>query len=140
MTWRKASERLIGGNYTWWDAEKDSAALLPLLYCIGNAIPHEPLDYFLRGIFTDDKLAPGGGDPGWTWYRDRLPDGSYTYHAWTNEDSSGLDPCEGDYDEATVKLHVYRTLMNFAETHSESKDEVEDVVARYALRPSKDQP
>lgn len=133
MIWRKVSEKRIGGNYTWWDADRDSVVLLPLLYCIGNALPYRPLDYFLRGLFTDDELAPGGGDPGWVWYRDKKEDGSYTYHAWTNEDISGLTPSEADYDEVTVKLHVRRTLDNFEQAHPDRASEVQAVIQRYDL-------
>lgn len=133
MVRRKISEKQIGGNYTWWDAETDSPDLLPLLYCIGNAVPSRPLDRFLRGIFTDDENALGGGDPGWTWFRELRSDGTYEYHAWTYGDVSGLDPCEGVYDEATVKQHVHRTLVNFAAAHPDRKTEVEEVIARYKL-------
>ena len=133
MKRRKASETLAGGNYTWYDFEVDGAHLLPLLYCIGHAVHRRPLDYFFKGIFTDDELAPGGGDPGWSWYRELQPDGTYDYHAWTYEDISGLDPCEGVYDEATVKLHVHRTLLNFAEAHPDRATEVNEVIARYGL-------
>lgn len=134
MVWKKASEQQVGGNYTWWDAEQDSPLLLPLLYCIGNAIPHQPLDYFLRGLFTDDELAPGGGDPGWAWHRHMRADGTLAYRVWTHEEVSGLECNEGEYDEATVKHHIYRTLLNFAEARPEHGDEVREVIARYHLQ------
>lgn len=133
MKWRKVTERQIGGNYTWWDSECDSVDLLPLLYCIGNAVPYRPLDYFLRGIFTDDAMAPGGGDPGWGWWRERKDDGHYLYHAWTNPDISALEPFEADYDEVTVKRCVRRTLEDFSEAHPDRKAEVEEVIMRFGL-------
>jgi hypothetical protein len=92
-----------------------------------------PLDYFLGGILTGDESAPSGGDPGWVLYQDRVEQGRIIYHAWTNADISELDPCEADYDEATVKLHVRRTLDNFAKAHPERQADVDKVIAKYAL-------
>ena len=131
MIWRKASEKQIGGNYTWWDADTESEALLPLLYCIGNAIPHVPLDYFLRGIFTG--IGPCGGDPGWGIEKKSAADGKVFYWAYCLPDISGLDPCEGEYDEATVKKHVRRTLENFRKAHPERAAEVNEVISKYQL-------
>ncbi|WP_217900187.1 hypothetical protein [Noviherbaspirillum humi] len=133
MIWKKVTEKQIGGNYTWWDSENDSHTLLPLLYCVGNALPYQPLDYFLRGIFTDDPLAPGGGDPGWVWYREKQDDGTYRYYAWTYAEMSGLDPCEGDYDEATVKRLVRETLENFRKAHPDRAAEIDEVINKYDL-------
>lgn len=131
MIWRKVSEKQIGGNYTWWDADFDSVDLLPLLYCIGNAIPYQPLDYYLQGIFTDQ--GPCGGDPGWGIEKKITTDGKKVYWAYSNAEISGLDPCEGDYDEETVKKHVRRTLENFRKSHPERSREVDEVVAKYQL-------
>jgi hypothetical protein len=133
MKWRKATERQVGGNYTWWDSACESIILLPLLYCIGNAIPCRPLDYFLKGIFTDDEMAPGGGDPGWVWWRERQSDGSYLYYAWTDPEMSALEPFEASYDEITVKRYVRRTLENYAEAHPERQAEVVEVITKFGL-------
>ncbi|RCS56430.1 hypothetical protein DU000_12500 [Parvibium lacunae] len=108
--------------------------IAPLLWCLDFAIvPHYPVDYFLPGIFTDDENALGGGDPGWVWHREKQSDGTYRYYAWTVEDTSYLDPCEGEYDEATVKYHVRRALENFRQAHPERNAEVDEVIAKYAL-------
>jgi hypothetical protein len=131
MTWRKSSETKIGGNYTWFDKDKDSLELLPLLYCIGNTTHASSIDYYLKGIFTG--VGPCGGDPGWQLF----PDDDYIdkkmFYAWTNADISGLDPHEGTYDEATVKKHVRATLENFRKAHPERSIEVDEVILRFLL-------
>jgi hypothetical protein len=117
------------------DAE-DWGAYGPLLYCLGFAVENvagKPVDYFLRGILNGDEDAPSGGDPGWVLYRDRFENGQVVYHAFTNPEMSGLDPSEADYDEVTVKLHVRRTLDNFAKAHPERQAEVREVVTKYRL-------
>jgi hypothetical protein len=119
-------------GYVSVDWEVDGDNIEPLLYCLSFAIQlNRPLDYFLPGILTGEGTS--GGDPGWVMYPERRSDGRTVYVAWTNPDMSDLDPCEGEYDEATVKLHVRRTLNNFAHAHPESTAEVDRLVAKYGL-------
>lgn len=133
MSWY-SSDRVSFGEYVWLMHDEDDAGLYPLAECLSYAInSYQPLDYFLGGLLTDDELALSGGDPGWSWYREKQPDGTYKYHAWTYSEISGLDPCEGEYDEATVKKYVRRTLENFRKAHPERAKEVEDVIAKYQL-------
>jgi PAS domain-containing protein len=140
MTWRKASERRIG-NYIWWDSEVESESLLPLLECLSYAIEiNRPVDFFIRRILPADQPHYAGADPGWE-VTNAHPDGSLMrdaegrvlYRAWTIEDISGLDPAEGEYDEATVRLHIRRTLDNFRAAHPERAAEVDEVIAKYGL-------
>jgi len=115
---------------------EDWAKYGPLLYCLGFAIENvkgQPVDYFLRAFFSDDKESPSGGDPGWLLYRDRVELGRTIYHAFTVPDASGLDPHEADYDEATVKRLVRRTLENFRAAHPERSNEIDAVVSKYGL-------
>jgi hypothetical protein len=121
-------------GYVSVDWKFDGEDIEPLLYCLRFAISDAfPVDYFLRGILMGDESAPSGGDPGWVLYQDRVEAGRMIYHAWTNPDMSYLGPSEGDYDEDIVKLHVRRTLDNFAKAHPECRTEVDQIVAQYDL-------
>ena len=116
------------------------AALEPLLWCLDFAIAqYHPLDYFLSGIFT--QIGPVGGDPGWQLFREEDDagrpvldkSGTPMFYAWTDPNTSGLNPHEGTYNEATVKIHVRATLENFRKAHPGRSSEVDKVIVRYGL-------
>ena len=122
------------GGYVSVDWEVDGEDIEPLLWCLRFVVGYyQPLDYFLRGVLTGEESAPSGGDPGWLMYPERLADGRTVYQAWTNPDISYIDPCEGVYDEATVKRLVRRTLENFRKAQPERSVEVDEVIAKYCL-------
>lgn len=141
MNWY-SSDRVTFGEYVWLKRDESTLSLYPLAECLSYVInSFQPLDYWLRQIFPSTEPHYAGGDPGWE-ITNYDPDtgemlydetGNIKYHAWTNEDISGLDPCEGEYDEATVKKHVLRTLENFRHAHPERTKEVDEVIARYQL-------
>lgn len=139
MTISKANEKRIG-NYIRWDAEKEPATLRPLLECLRFAINDlAPLDYWIGRMFPASEPQYAGGDPGWqiTNYDPATgeilsdADGAAAYRCWIHPDY--CDVTEGEYDVATLKSHIHRTLMNFAEAHPDRRAEVEEVVARYTL-------
>jgi hypothetical protein len=121
-------------GYVSVDWERDGDDVEPLLWCLRFAVSDAfPFDYFLRGILLGDDDAPSGGDPGWVMYPERLKDGRKIYRAWTNPDMSYLDPCEGQYDEATAKRLVRRTLENYAKANPEFSSNVQEVIEKYGL-------
>jgi hypothetical protein len=122
------------GGYVSVDWELDGDNVEPLLWCLSFAVvDHFPLDYFLHGILTGDDAAPSGGDPGWLLYPERVDGGGVIYRAWTDSAMSYLEPCEGDYDEVTVKRLVRRTLENFAKANPQHRPQVESLINEYSL-------
>lgn len=143
MRRRAPTENPVGGNYTWYDSRKDPPEILPLLYCIGAILQGRDINSWVQRLLPPNDPHYAAGDPGWEIRnvddsRNLLLDanGKFVYHAWTDESMSGLHPSEGIYDEDMVKIHLHKTLVNFAEAHPDRKTEVDEVIARYTLDPN----
>lgn len=135
MVWRKASENLLGGNFTWYDSSVDPAENLPLIYCVGNAFPArevEQIGYHIEGLF---ELGGAGGDPDWQIERYTDDQGRVMYWASSRTDISGLEPACGDYEEAMVKHYFARTMREYARVHPESVIKVQELIDKYQLEP-----
>jgi hypothetical protein len=137
MIWRKATERSIGGNYTWYDSAVTPEELLPLLYCIGCSFPARDRDtywYYVPAVFENSR-GEAGGDPGW--HIERYTDDAGKIMYGVRQDTYiDEDPeLTGDYDEATVKYYFAKTMREYARHHPDATPQIEELIRKYELEP-----
>ncbi|GAA6143880.1 hypothetical protein [Hydrogenophaga sp. 5NK40-0174] len=134
MIWRRATEKTLGGNYTWYDSAKVGVEKLPLIYCVGNAFPAREVDaieHHLEGLF---ELGGAGGDPDWELYRQDSSEGAM-FVASTLTAYSGLDPASGCYSEEEVKSCFARTMREYERAHPESREKIQRLIDKFCLEP-----
>jgi hypothetical protein len=136
MVWRRVTENLLGGNYTWYDSAVEGVELYPLIYCVGNAFPardRETYWYYVPALFDDINSSYAGGDPDWLLAGEVDEQGKVVYRAQSSTDISGLEPPSGDYDEALVKKYFARTMREYARVHPESNAKIQELIDKYQL-------
>jgi len=136
MVWRRVTENLLGGNYTWYDSAVEGVELYPLIYCVGNAFPARARNtywYYVPVLFDKNEGGCGAGDPDWLLERYTDEQGKVMYWASSSTDISGLEPPSGDYEEALVKKYFARTMREYARVHPESSAKIQELIDKYQL-------
>ena len=142
MVWRRVTENVLGGNYTWYDSAVEGVELHPLIYCVGNAFPARDRDsywYYVPALFEGER-GYASGDPDWLMARELDEHGKVLFWAQSSTDISGLEPPCGHYEEALVKKYFARTMREYARMHPESKTKVEELISKYQLEPQASTP
>ena len=143
MVWRRVTENVLGGNYTWYDSAVEGVELHPLIYCVGNAFPARDRDtywHYVPALFDDIETAYAGGDPDWLLEGYVNEQGQKMYWARSSTDISGLEPPCGDYEESLVKKYFARTMHEYARVHPECAPKVQELIAKYQLEPQEAAP
>ncbi|WP_457349466.1 hypothetical protein [Roseateles sp. P5_D6] len=107
----------------------------PLMYALGYALgTHNDLGHFLRAIFPPyPNGAPGGGDPGWIWYREKDGSGKDVIVVELDAVIAPSDGVWAIYSEMKIRYEVRAALSNYAIMSPKRLADVNAVIHKYGL-------